>query len=959
MENSLIQYVINHIDPKQYYITVFPSAKWGASNEARVLSPFITEKVPSFSINGETGAWYSFSASDQHGGKSIVSFYAEINQVTSIEAAKELFHKFIHPLIDEKIIRRYARKLQQTPSIYRYIKSRLITDKIIQEYRIGWDGNRITFPIQNQFGLYVNIKLYDPTVKKGSKNPKMLHYTFENESRSYGSPPVLFPFSSFAIDSKQIVICEGEWDTLNLLSLNIPAITTTGGAKSWPQDYNEYFRDKEVIIAYDNDESGKEGKNKVFKQLINVAKMISAIEIPSKYGKDINDYFRKNQHIQQSAWRRLLKSAEILVDNPESLISKGEAELVSLDQASQAKYYHKIIKLDALITGKDISPYLLPKKFRLSCTGEDCKGCHVAESASGFKDYEIKYDETSILGMLDSSESAVHRKLLNIAHVPDENSCRAKITILESFNVENILVIPTLDSQSKQYVMRSVYYMGHGLKTNKAYRFEGVSLPHPKDQHATCLFNNAKPVQDEVESFELNEQLAKKLTRFRPKNLNLLAHLMSIAEWQSRNITKIHERPDLHIAVDLAFHSVQSFTFNKEFINRGMLDVLILGDTRCGKGFVTTGLNKHYKVGEIASGDNCSFAGLVGGLQQAGTRWLITWGLIPLNNNRIVIIDEASSLTEKDISRMSRIRSEGVAEISKIIRESTQANTRLIWLANPRSGQPLLSYNTGVEAIPELIGAIEDISRFDFVLTVANNEVPSDIINATADYSTSDANKYSSEICQALILWIWSRTSEQIIFTDDATKLVISESIQFGNVYSSRIPLVQVENIRIKLAKIAAAIAARTFSTDEKYQKLIVEKAHVKCACQFLRMIYSKQSMAYDTYSTTAITASIIEDINAVGKVFDNLGDFRDVVLSGLTDMGHVTSDSLADYTSDLIGAKLLISELVKMRCLYRTEGNNYYTKNIAFNQWLREKKLKITQVRRDKNGHRTVNQIS
>jgi len=933
--NSLIQYIIGNVDPKAYYKTIFPTASWGSGNEARVCSPFIAEKVPSFSLNGETGAWYSFSAADQRGGKSIVSFHAEVNNISSMDAARELFHQFSHPVIEDKVIRRYIRKLNQTPSVLKYLHSRLISNEVIKQYRLGWTGTRIAFPIYNEFKLCVNMKLYDPSAK--DKIPKMIHYTNSEESRSYGSPPLLYPLGIFELEPKKIVICEGEWDTLNLISLGIPAITTTGGAKTWPSAYTTNFQNKEVIIAYDNDEAGKSGESLVFKHLINIAKSIHSLQIPKRYGKDINDFFKRHSKTQLDSWERLVRKSKLLVSNPENLVDKGEVELVSLDQASQAKYYRKRIQLNALITGKDISPYMLPKKFRISCSGENCEGCSIAEIPQGFKDFEVPYDSSAILSMLDSSESAIRKKLLSIARISEEKSCKAKVSVLEPFNVENILIIPTLDSGSKQYVMRSIYYTGHGLKTNKAYQFEGVSLPHPKDQHATCLFDTAKPMQDEIESFELTEHMAKLLKRFRPKKLTILAHLMSLAEWQSRNITKIHERPDLHIAVDLAFHSAQAFTFNREFINRGMLDILILGDTRCGKGFVTEGLSRYYKVGEVASGDNCSFAGLVGGLQQSGTRWLITWGLIPLNHNRIVIIDEASSLTEKDIGRMSRIRSEGIAEISKIIRESTQANTRLIWLANPRSGRALMTYNTGVEAVKELVGAMEDISRFDFVLTVANNEVPSDIINATADYSTKDADRYTSEICQALILWTWSRTPEQIQFTTQATNLIIHEAIRFGTIYSSRIPLVQVENIRIKLAKISAAIAARIFSTDEKYQNLIIDAPHVRCACQFLRMIYSKQSMAYEMYSRMAATSMTIDNIEDVSKVFKNLGDFRDSTITGLLELNKISFDNLSDYTADLSIARSLVGELVRLRCLTRNETGGWYAKNPAFGQWLRK----------------------
>lgn len=934
--NSLIQHVIRNVDPKAYYKTVFPDASWGSSNEARVKSPFVEETVPSFSVNGETGAWYSFCSSDQRGGKSIVSFYAELNNVSNSEAAKQLYHQFIHPVIDERVIRKFIRMLRRTPVALRYIRTRGIAKEIIKKYKLGWNGSRITFPIYNEFGLCINIKLYDPAAK--NKIPKMIHYSSKDEPRSFGSPPTLYPLSVFDDDPRKIVVCEGEWDTLSLLSIGVPAVTTTGGAKSWPSAYSEMFTNREVLIAYDNDKSGKEGQAKVFRNLINLAKSVSTIRVPKRYGKDVNDFLKFNLKNRSARWEKLVAHAKLLVHNPDTLIAQGETELVSLDQVSQAKYHRRRVSLDAVITGKDVSPYLLPKRFRISCgNNRKCPGCHIAENVGGFKDFDVPYDETRILEMLDCNNATIHKRLMKIAKIPDDKECTAKLTIIESINVENILVIPTLDSMSKQYVMRSVFYIGHGLKTNKAYRFEGIPLPHPKDQHATCLFDVAKPVQDEIESFELTSSMIRDLKKFRPKKLSILAHLMNLAEWQSRNITKIHERPDLHIAVDLAFHSVQAFTFNKEFIHRGMLDILVLGDTRCGKGFVTTGLNRYYRVGEIASGDNCSFAGLVGGLQQAGTRWLITWGLIPLNHNRIVIIDEASSLSEKEIGRMSRIRSEGVAEISKIIRESTQANTRLIWLANPRSGRSLLSYNTGVEAVKELIGAMEDISRFDFVLTVANNEVPSDVINAMADYDTDDADLYTSEMCQALILWAWSRTPEQIRFTEKATRMIIAESINFGNTYSPRVPLVQVENIRIKLAKISAAIAARIFSTDERGQMLIVAESHVKCACQFLRMIYSKPSMSYDVYSKTAGIISTMQELGNLNKVFKSLGDFRESAMLGLLELNRISVENLADYTADMDLARNLLGELVRLRCITRLEGHSWYIKNPAFNQWLRK----------------------
>jgi hypothetical protein len=271
--------------------------------------------------------------------------------------------------------------------------------------------------------------------------------------------------------------------------------------------------------------------------------------------------------------------------------------------------------------------------------------------------------------MIDETSGAVRKRLLTIAGIQDSKKCEAKCEVVESFNVEQLLLIPTLDSQA-MYVLRSAYFVGHGLHSNRAYRFEGITTADPKDQHSTHLFAAAKPVQDEVETFVVTPELREQLKVFQPGTRRLSAHLMRIAEWQSRNITSILDRHDLHLTVDLVYHSLGSFTFNHELVKRGMLDVLVIGDTRCGKGYVAERIKGYYGLGEVASGENCTFAGLIGGIDQVGQRRIVKWGLIPLNHGRMVTIDEASSLAETDFGKMSRVRSEGVAEMTKIIRET-------------------------------------------------------------------------------------------------------------------------------------------------------------------------------------------------------------------------------------------------------------------------------------------------
>ena len=186
----------------------------------------------------------------------------------------------------------------------------------------------------------------------------------------------------------------------------------------------------------------------------------------------------------------------------------------------------------------------------------------------------------------------------------------------------------------------------------------------------------------------------------------------------SINITGIYNRTNLHLAIDLVYHSPLQFYFGKKLIEKGYPEVLIIGDTRCGKSETSKKLVGHYRLGARSSGENTTPAGLIGGLHQVRTGWRISWGRIPLNDGRLLFIDEVSGILEEEIAKMSDLRSSGIAEVTKIQTERTLARTRLVWLSNPRSTDSINNFGSGTKIIENLIGKPEDIARFDFVVSV-------------------------------------------------------------------------------------------------------------------------------------------------------------------------------------------------------------------------------------------------
>jgi hypothetical protein len=371
-----------------------------------------------------------------------------------------------------------------------------------------------------------------------------------------------------------------------------------------------------------------------------------------------------------------------------------------------------------------------------------------------------------------------------------------------------------------------------------------------------------EPVSSDIENFEMTPGIYRKLTKFQPKKgVSVLDKCMKVARDISSNVTHIYGRELMHVAYDLVWHSVIGFDFAGQPLTKGWLECLILGDTRTGKSEAANALKRHYQAGVTLSCEGATFAGLVGGAQKMGRndQWMVTWGALPLNDRRLVVLDEMSGLMANGgkesrgiIENMSSIRSEGRAIITKIANEETSARTRIIWISNPVDrGRLSDSPDGSLNALRRLVRNPEDIARYDFMMSVANNEVDAKVINSIDHAKVK--HRYNQESCSALVMWAWSRKSDQVRWAPGAEEAVVRAAADLGSRYVADPPLIQAENVRIKVARLAVAFAARTFSTNARGELLIVRKQHVRAAVEFLDAIYGTDAMGYTAYSKRAI----------------------------------------------------------------------------------------------------------
>ena len=360
---------------------------------------------------------------------------------------------------------------------------------------------------------------------------------------------------------------------------------------------------------------------------------------------------------------------------------------------------------------------------------------------------------------------------------------------------------------------------------------------------------------------------------------------------------------------------------------------MIIGDTRCGKGNTVEGLFKYFGVGEVISADNASFAGLVGGMDKINDHWVVRWGKFSMNDLGILAIDEASEIKKEDWTRLSRIRSEGIAEIAKIQARITNARTRQIYISNPPK-KIIANYSYGIQALVDVVESPEDIARFDYCLVVSHDEV------SIADINTPQpkiAPMYSAELERKLIMWVWSRKHDEIKFSEDAEKLLYERAIKLASIFDFSIPLIQGENVRIKLAKIAVAFAGRVYSNKNYGQFLYVTSVHVECAYYFLRLIYRKDECGYLTYSQIR-KSSEKTDFTKIESYFDSFirsGGGENVKKCLLLNTNITISDLMEYLNLPREVAVELISKLLKYGCIVKKYS--HYVKTPAFNVWLKK----------------------
>jgi DNA primase len=184
------------------------------------------------------------------------------------------------------------------PRIRQYLNGRGIPDDLIDRHLLGWNGQRITIPIFDRDGNLAFLKLArDPEDTPSA--PKMV--------ATPGAHAELYGWEHLCTQPDQIIICEGEFDRLVLESHGFKAVTSTGGAGVFRQEWAKEFQAIPVVyICYDNDQAGREGASRVGR-MIPHAKLV---ELSADVGEsgDVTDFFVRLGQEREDFWQLLQRA---------------------------------------------------------------------------------------------------------------------------------------------------------------------------------------------------------------------------------------------------------------------------------------------------------------------------------------------------------------------------------------------------------------------------------------------------------------------------------------------------------------------------------------------------------------------------------------------------------------------------------------------------------------------------
>jgi hypothetical protein len=716
-----------------------------------------------------------------------------------------------------------------------------LNDDMHQILQIGYDGEGFSFPVYI-YGEMLDIRNYAP-----GRKPKVMS--------TKGAKNLLLPFDVWRQDEKPTLLCAGEKDMAIARQMGFNALTFTGGEQAFPKLFKHSFKGKHVYIAYDNDQAGHEGSRKVASLLKDCGAIPYVVTdhytVCTEKGEDIHDFFIKYKKSVTDLQTILDNTAEFTAEEHRTEQQKY-IPLVSIEESTKGRYTNRIVSSRVSVTATFEEAYQVPDYVEYLKYENDDGAMKLNETRVFSLDEENAQD---ILHLMDSNlkEQQIKETLKRLARVPYKEMClstsvKSRVNVFKAVvtdDMESEVVQDDTEDQSMREML--VYSIGEPIKAGHKYRIFYKPTPHPlKGQQVVGVVTKLEESDNSINRFNLNDKVLSSLDCFKVKPGETVKDKMNELYERSKGIIGVEVRKNIYFATDLYYHTPLEFKFGKR-LERGYLDVMVVGDERTGKSQAAKKLMQMYELGTITSLKTATTAGLLGGSDQTAGGWKTKLGLIPRNHKGALILEEFSGGGQELISKLTEVRSSNRVRLARVNGSiDVKAQVRMLSISNPATiaggtSMPLRSYPNGIKLLLDLVGAGPDIARYDFFLLV---DKPDKYTSPLDDF---DEEPFEKESYQNRVRWVWSRKADQIQIDHNVLQYIVEIGEELNEKYDSPVALFGAEAWK-KLSRIAIACAGMVCSMSDDGQNLIVTKEHVDWAHKFLVACYDNKLFKLKEY---------------------------------------------------------------------------------------------------------------
>lgn len=779
----------------------------------------------------------------------------------------------------------YHQALLTNKDAINFIKQYGINDNIIKELKIGFIGKGVSFPVFIGDNL-VDVRTYSP-----DQTPKV---------RSVLGAMTGLVIPEKAFNKNNIIIVEGEKDMAVLRSQGLNGVTIIGGAMALPNKMPNQFDHKNVWICYDNDDAGRKGSAKLAKYLMDNTKVNNVFisdmgKLVSENKGDVTDYFTNGGDKTNFVKKALHTDSKATLEHVNKYLhDTPNYKSVKFEEAD--KHTNELIKSKVQVAATFDSSWTVPKSA-------------VVLGQGWTLDPESNPSEVVLL-----MDSGSDKGLVEIC-APDEKPSDVTYTVSNDRRTVYKLVLasPTEDvvASGKQQTEHLAYIFDEQLQTGRDYEITYKIIPDPKrNNKSTVIVLKADDLSAKDFEMEITDEIKQSLK-------DISKHTFEeLIEGQKYHIGANFNNKMIKV-LDLTYHSVLRFNFGTATNIKGTIDSSIITDTGFGKSVTTQALLQLYGRGARVSlaGSAATPTGLIGGSKAIGNNYQTTAGVIPRNHKGLVVFEELAKNNGSLMKDLTDIRTSGVAEITRVSGKVTlPANIRSSFLSNPKSdssggNKTVDAYPNGIEVVSELLGAKEDIGRFDLISVLGQRE------SKETDPLWEPKQTTNAKDLQNRLLWTWTRTVDQIEFGKDVKQYLVETVTKELNQKFETDEQIFGRKTWMKLAKVSIAIAAYCGSHSGDYQNILVEKTHVDLARDLFYELYGSETFKLDLYAqnersfiqpdegSTEILQTIYRGEN---QIVTQLETVSEIQTNELRTVSGLTGDAFTQAISDLTRARLI-----------------------------------------------------